>query len=62
MRGSSNPIYVPAIDELASVLEPIIESGDVILTLGAGSIGKESRALFQTYAINDIEQAGGENE
>ena len=62
VRGSANPIYVPSIEEMASVLEPIIENGDVILTLGAGSIGKECRTLFQSYAVAEIGQAGGDND
>ncbi|NND80848.1 MAG: UDP-N-acetylmuramate--L-alanine ligase [Gammaproteobacteria bacterium] len=46
VRGASNPIYLPQISELAQVLEPIVADGDVILTMGAGSIGKVARGLF----------------
>lgn len=47
VRGTSNPIFVPDIDELQHVLEPLLQDGDVILTMGAGSIGKASRQLFE---------------
>ena len=49
VRGASNPIFVAEIDELASVLEPLVQDGDVILTMGAGSIGKAVRQLFDQY-------------
>ena len=46
VRGASNPIFVADIDDLQSVLEPLLLDGDVILTMGAGSIGKASKQLF----------------
>ena len=48
MRGASNPIFVSDIDDLETVLEPLVQDNDVILTLGAGSIGKASKQLFET--------------
>ena len=53
VRGASNPIYVAELDDLYSILEPVIQDGDVILTMGAGSIGKASRKLFE-----DMQQGG----
>ena len=50
VRGTSNPIFVPDIDELGIVLEPLLEEGDVILTMGAGSIGKAVRHLFEQHS------------
>jgi UDP-N-acetylmuramate--alanine ligase len=50
VRGASNPIFVPELDDLESVLAPIVEDGDVILTMGAGSIGKASQQLFAKLA------------
>lgn len=47
VRGSSSPIFVPEIEELESVLAPIVQDGDVILTMGAGSIGKVVKKLFE---------------
>lgn len=51
VRGSSNPIFVAELDDLQNLLAPIVEDGDVILTMGAGSIGKASKAMYQTLII-----------
>lgn len=61
VRGASNPIFVPNINELERVLSPILMDGDVVLTMGAGSIGKASRALFEEnclaeYTFNNKEE------
>ena len=48
VRGTSSPIFVSDLDDLESVLAPIVQDGDVILTMGAGSIGKASRQLFES--------------
>lgn len=48
VRGTSSPIFVSELDDLQAVLEPLVQDGDVILTLGAGSIGKASKQLFET--------------
>ena len=48
VRGTSSPIFVPDLDDLQAVLSPIVQDGDVILTMGAGSIGKASRQFFET--------------
>jgi len=47
VRGTSNPIFVSDVDELESILAPVVQEGDVILTMGAGSIGRASRDLFE---------------
>lgn len=53
VRGTSSPIFVPELDDLQSVLTPLIQDGDVILTMGAGSIGKAAKNLFsQLHADN----------
>lgn len=46
VRGTSNPIYIPQVEDIQEVLMPLVEEGDVILTMGAGSIGKASQNLF----------------
>ena len=51
VRGASNPVFVPNIDELASVLAPLVEDGDVILAMGAGSIGKVIKHLFEQHVV-----------
>lgn len=48
VRGTSSPIFVPDVDDLESILAPIVQNGDVILTMGAGSIGKASKQLFES--------------
>ena len=39
-RGQVNPIFVEDLDELSQTLISVIEDGDLVLTLGAGSIGR----------------------
>ncbi len=46
-RGQVDPIFVSAPDELANALSGVIQDGDVVITLGAGSIGQASHALPQ---------------
>ena len=49
-RGTAEPIFVPDAEELASVLAPVLKPDDVVITLGAGSIGRISREFHQqTY-------------
>ncbi|MCH2191497.1 MAG: UDP-N-acetylmuramate--L-alanine ligase [Gammaproteobacteria bacterium] len=50
VRGASNPIFVPSLDDLEKILEPYVEDGDVLLTMGAGSIGKASKNLFESLS------------
>ena len=39
LRGKVDPIFVAEEDDVASTLRNIIQDGDVLLTLGAGSVG-----------------------
>lgn len=39
-RGKVDPVFVPDIESLQETLEGLTQEGDVVLTLGAGSIGK----------------------
>ncbi len=43
--GHKHVEYLKSFEEIASYLENIIESGDVLVTLGAGDIGEFSRSL-----------------
>jgi UDP-N-acetylmuramate--alanine ligase len=44
-RGRVEPVFVEEVDALADSLERLLRSGDVVLTLGAGSIGAVSAQL-----------------
>ncbi len=44
-RGSVEPIFVEQLDTLAATLAEVIRADDVVLTLGAGSIGGIARSL-----------------
>ena len=46
VRGANQPVFVGDIDDLGSVLAPYVSEGDVVLTMGAGSIGKAVRDVF----------------
>ena len=50
-RGAVEPIVVDDIDELASVLADVLEAHDVVLTLGAGSIGSIAPGLPTALAV-----------
>ena len=38
-RGQIEPVFVPQLEDLTTLLSGVVQSGDVLLTLGAGSIG-----------------------
>ncbi len=44
-RGKVNPVFVENIEDLAGALNAVVQDGDVVLTLGAGSIGRVSSEL-----------------
>jgi UDP-N-acetylmuramate--alanine ligase len=44
-RGQVEPVFVPELDDLAATLPDILEDGDLLVTLGAGSIGAAAAAL-----------------
>lgn len=47
VRGQIEPVFVAEVGELVAVLPGILEPGDVVLTLGAGSIGQIAAELPQ---------------
>jgi UDP-N-acetylmuramate--alanine ligase len=51
VRGTVEPVFVEQVEELADVLEPLLADGDVVLTLGAGSIGAVAASLPQALAV-----------
>jgi len=49
-RGQVEPVFVPQMEELAALLTGVVQTGDVLLTLGAGSIGASALALRDAHA------------
>lgn len=44
-RGQVEPVFVENIEELSSTLKGVLKNGDILLTLGAGSIGAAANKL-----------------
>lgn len=56
-RGKVDPVFLPEIAGLESALAGILQPGDVVLTMGAGSIGAVSAELpGKMPAIGDVEE------
>jgi UDP-N-acetylmuramate--alanine ligase len=51
-RGRIDPVFVEEIDQLMPVVESVVQDGDIVLTLGAGSIG--------AFAAEFVQQGSGE--
>lgn len=49
-RGRVNPVFIEDLDELNSSILDLLEDGDVLLTLGAGSIGAIAEKLPKALA------------
>jgi UDP-N-acetylmuramate--alanine ligase len=49
-RGQLDPVFVETPADLAPTLRNVLHDGDVLLTLGAGSIGAEAKRLPQLLA------------
>lgn len=49
-RGKVNPVFVSDIDELVDSLPAMVQDGDIVLTLGAGSIGTVGGRLTEQAA------------
>jgi len=46
-RGLVDPIYVPTIEGVGDVLRDIVQAGDIVITQGAGSVGKLVKNLAE---------------
>ncbi|MGR5177546.1 UDP-N-acetylmuramate--L-alanine ligase [Vibrio parahaemolyticus] len=46
-RGKLDPVFVPDVSALPSVLSNLLQDGDLVLTQGAGDIGKVAKKLEQ---------------
>ncbi|MFT5500827.1 MAG: UDP-N-acetylmuramate--alanine ligase [Woeseiaceae bacterium] len=44
-RGGVEPVFVETLDDLAAVLEGLVNDGDLLLTMGAGNIGAFAASL-----------------
>jgi UDP-N-acetylmuramate--alanine ligase len=47
-RGKVDPVYLPEVGEIPSALPPLLRDDDLVLLLGAGSIGQVSDELRQS--------------
>jgi len=52
-RGGTDPVFVPELDQLKDALMPILRDGDVVLTLGAGDIGRAARELVPPVRLQE---------
>ncbi|MCY3769504.1 MAG: UDP-N-acetylmuramate--L-alanine ligase [Gammaproteobacteria bacterium] len=57
-KRGSDPVFVPSLGELKSVLPCLVQDGDILLTLGAGDIGRfaqylSMKAAMPAEAVND---------
>jgi UDP-N-acetylmuramate--alanine ligase len=50
VRAQADPIFVENIAELPGILKGVVEANDLVLTLGAGSIGQAALDLHQRFA------------
>ncbi len=46
-RGKVNPVFIDDVNDLCETLKTIVQAGDLVLTLGAGSIGRVASTLKQ---------------
>ena len=57
-RGKLDPIFIPDISALPSVLANVLQDGDLVLTQGAGDIGKVAKQLASLELNLDKMTAG----
>ena len=50
-RGVVEPVFVEELDYLPEILGGVVRHDDVVLTLGAGSIGAAARRLPSAMAV-----------
>lgn len=49
-RGQVEPIFIEDSAEIPSILEKVVESGDMLITQGAGDVNKISKSLAKHFA------------
>ncbi len=57
-RGQVEPVFVPQMEELTGLLAGVVETDDVLLTLGAGSIGAAALALRDAHGEVKTDRTG----
>jgi len=57
-RGKVDPVFIADNDEILENLSRQLQEGDVLLTLGAGSVGAIAAALPQQLSINPSAEGG----
>ncbi len=50
-RGQLDPVFVETVEDLPTTLQGILQDGDVLLTLGAGSIGAAATQLYVNLKV-----------
>ena len=50
-RGQVDPIFVPSVEEMPTVLAGVLRDGDVVLNMGAGSIGALPKRLMREMGL-----------
>lgn len=50
-RGRIEPVFVEQAVELPNLLPDVVQEGDVLLTMGAGSIGAVAQQIFNQYGV-----------
>ena len=53
-RGSVEPVFVEALDDLQPVLLDLLEDGDLLLTMGAGDIGAYAAGLPELIGADPV--------
>ncbi len=56
-RGVIDPIFVPEVESVANTLRGVLQDGDVVLTLGAGSIGSVASGLPELFTSEVLADA-----
>ncbi len=51
LRGQVDPIFIEDIETMHDILGSVLQQDDLLLTLGAGDIGKLSREMHEQYAM-----------
>ena len=48
-RGKVDPVFTERVEDVGQVLDDVLESGDVLLTLGAGDVGSVPGQLVERW-------------